>query len=367
MLNALSGAYLSLSGVDAARETAAKANGLAEALVAKIGSSAAWTLLKLDARSRRADVESAAGEFDAALSDARDAQAEALTLAGATVSASAPAGVDSPENELAVAYQRVGDVERARGDFDAARTTYQAWRDRAATLRVAQPNEMLWLRNEMFAIQRLGDLALSDGATSEASALFDDYLSRAEAFAAAKPADAIGIEALAGAHQRLGDAALASGDAETAEREYLALQTQAERLTGFDSANFRWREFVAVAWQRSARRGSRARTRSRRWRTSRLIAPSRRRLSPRTPPTPQRATTSPIPTRKSATPCARSVASPKHAPPIRPTKKRWRRWSSTIRTVRSGAVAWRSAASGSAKRWPHQGIAPAPPSNSAPA
>ncbi len=250
LLNALSGAYLSLSGVDAARETAAKANGLAEALVAKNPSSAAWTLLKLDARSRRADVESAAGEFDAALSDARDAQAEALTLAGATVSASAPAGVDSPENELAVAYQHVGDVERARGDFDAARTTYRAWRDRAATLRVAQPNEMLWLRNEMFAILRLGDLALSEGATSEASAVFDDYLSRAEAFAAAKPADAIGVEALAGAHQRLGDAALASGDAETAEREYLALQTNAERLTGFDSANFRWREFVAVAWQR---------------------------------------------------------------------------------------------------------------------
>ena len=103
----------------------------------------------------------------------------------------------------------------------------------------------------MFAIQRLGDLALSDGATTQAcGALFADYLSRAEAFAAAKPADAIGVEALAGAHQRLGDAALASGDAETAEREYLALQTHAERLTGFDSANFRWREFVAVAWQR---------------------------------------------------------------------------------------------------------------------
>ena len=86
--------------------------------------------------------------------------------------------------------------------------------------------------------------------TSEAAARFADYLSRAETFASARPTDAIGFEALAGAHQRLGDVALAAGDAETAEREYLALQTNAEQLIGFDSANFRWREFVAVAWQR---------------------------------------------------------------------------------------------------------------------
>ena len=250
LLNALSVAYLSLSGVAAAQEMAVKANALADALVAKDGSNAAWARLRLEARGRRADAENAAGDSDAALADAREAQAAALALAGATVSAAAPAGVDSPENELAVAYQRVGDLNRARGAFDDARVAYQAWRDRAAALRAAQPNETLWLRNEMFAIQRLGDLALSGGATTPAMALFTDYLSRAEAFAAARPADAIGVEALAGAHQRLGDAALASGDAETAEREYLALQTYAERLIGFDSANFRWREFVAVAWQR---------------------------------------------------------------------------------------------------------------------
>jgi hypothetical protein len=236
LLDALSVAYLSLSGAAAAQEMAVKANALADALVAKDGSNAAWALLRLEARG--------------ALADAHEAQATALALAGPAAPAAASAGVDSPENELAVAYQRVGDLNRARGAFDDARVAYQAWRDRAAALRAAQPNETLWLRNEMFAIQRLGDLALSGGATTPAKALFTDYLSRAEAFAAARPADAIGVEALAGAHQRLGDAALAAGDAEAAEREYLALQTYAERLIGFDSANFRWREFVAVAWQR---------------------------------------------------------------------------------------------------------------------
>jgi len=250
LLNALSVAYLSLSGVAAAQETAVKANALADALVAKDGSNAGWALLRLEARGRRADAENAAGDSDAALEDARAARAAALALAGAAISAVAPAGVESPENQLAIADQRVGDLNRARGAFDDARVVYQAWRDRAAALRAAQPNETLWLRNEMFAIQRLGDLALSGGATTPAAALFADYLSRAEAFAAARPTDAIGVEALAGAHQRLGDAALASGEAEAAEREYLAQQTYAEQLIGFDSANFRWREFVAVAWQR---------------------------------------------------------------------------------------------------------------------
>ena len=234
LLNALSVAYLSLSGAAAAQEMAVKANALADALVAKDGSNAAWARLRLEARGRRADAENAAGDSDAALADAREAQGAALALAGATVSAAAAAGVDSPENELAVADQRVGDLNRARGAFDDARVAYQAWRDRAAALRAAQPKETLWLRNEMFAIQRLGDLALSSGATTPAMAYFADYLSRAEAFVAARPNDAIGVEALAGAHQRLGDAALASGDAETAEREYLAQQTYAERLIGFD-------------------------------------------------------------------------------------------------------------------------------------
>jgi hypothetical protein len=250
LLDALSVADLSLNGVAAAQEMAVKANALADALVAKDGSNADWALLRLEARGRRADAESAAGDYGSALADAREALAAAVTLAGPTISASAPAGVDNPENQLAVAYQRVGDVNRARGAFDEARLAYQAWRDRAAALRAAQPNQTLWLRNELFAVQRLGDLALAGGATADAAGLFADYLSRAEAFAAAKPADAIAVEALAFARQRLGDAALALGDAETAEREYLASQADAERLTGFDSANFRWREFVAVAWQR---------------------------------------------------------------------------------------------------------------------
>jgi hypothetical protein len=250
LLDALSFAYLSLNGVAAAEETAAKANGLADALVAKDASNAAWTLLKLEARGRRADAKTAAGDSDAALADAREAQAAALALAGATPSAGASAGFDGAENQLAIADQRVGDLLRARGEFDEARSTYQAWRDRAVALAAVQPRETLWLRNAMFAVQRLGDLALSSGATADAAVLFADYLARAQAFAAARPADAIGVEALAGAHQRLGDAALATGDMETADREYAALKDNAERLTGFDSANFRWREFVAIAWQR---------------------------------------------------------------------------------------------------------------------
>ena len=250
LLNGLSVAYLSLNGVAAAQEMAVKANGLADGLVAANPSNAAWMLLKLEARGRRAEAEAAAGNSDPALADAGEAQRMALALCGPTIAASAPVGLDSPENQLAVAYQRVGDLNRAEGAFEAARSAYQAWRERAGALRAAQPSQTLWLRNEMFAIQRLGDLALAGDAASEAAARFADYLARAETFASARPTDAIGFEALAGAHQRLGDVALAAGDAETAQREYLALQVNAERLIGFDSANFRWREFVAVAWQR---------------------------------------------------------------------------------------------------------------------
>ena len=207
-------------------------------------------LLRLEARGRRADAEAAAGDFDAALADARQAQAAALALAGATISASAPAGVDSPENQLAIAYQRVGDLNRARGDFDDARAAYQAWRDRAAALRAAQPNETLWLRNEMFAIQRLGDLALSGGATSRGGGLFADYLSAPKR--SLRPSPPTRSASRRSPAPISASATPRSPPATPRPRSanISRCRTNAERLIGFDSANFRWREFVAVAWQR---------------------------------------------------------------------------------------------------------------------
>ena len=81
LLNGLSVAYLSLNGVAAAQEMAVKANGLADGLVAADPSNAAWMLLKLEARGRRAEAEAAAGNSDAALADAGEAQRMALALA----------------------------------------------------------------------------------------------------------------------------------------------------------------------------------------------------------------------------------------------------------------------------------------------
>jgi len=251
LLNAMSVAYLSLSGAATAHEMAARANGLADALHAKNPADANWTVLWFEARGRLADAEAALGDSDAALANARQGQTAALTLAGPTPSAPPPpAGVDAVENQLAIADQRVGDLLRARGDFDGARGAYENWRARAAALRAAQPGETLWLRNDMFAIERLGDLAFSNGDIQQAKALFGDYLVGANVFAAARPQDAIGSEGLATAHERIGDADLAGGDADGAEREYLDMQRYAERLVGFDAANFRWREDFALASQR---------------------------------------------------------------------------------------------------------------------
>jgi hypothetical protein len=251
LLNAMSVAYLSLSGAAKAAEMATRANGLADSLHAKDPANVEWTLLWLEARGRRADAEAAEGDSEAALADARQGAAAALALVGPAPQAPPePAGVDSVENQLAIADQRVGDLLRARGDFNGARGAYESWRARAAALRAAQPADMLWLRNDMFAIQRLGDLAFATDDVQLATALFGDYLLRASEYVAARPQDAIAIEALAGAHQRVGDAALATGDPNAAEREYLELQRYAGLLTGFDAANFRWREFLAVASQR---------------------------------------------------------------------------------------------------------------------
>ncbi|THD47223.1 MAG: ATP-binding protein [Bradyrhizobium sp.] len=254
LLDAMSVAYLSLSGATTARQMAERANDLADQLHAKAPADADWTVLWLEARGRRADAKAALGDMEGALADARQGQAAALALAGPKPHAPPPpAGVDAVENQLAVADQRIGDLLRARGDFDGARFAYEDWRARSASLRAEQPTDTLWLRNDMFSIQRLGDLAMSSGSADGvqmASALFGDYLLLASEFSAARPQDAIGVEALFNAHERVGDAALAGGDADAAKREYLDMQRHAEGLIGFDAANFRWREDFAVASQR---------------------------------------------------------------------------------------------------------------------
>ena len=63
LLDALSVAYLSLSGVDAARRDGGQSERARRSAVAKDPSSAAWTLLWLDARGRRADAEKRGGRF----------------------------------------------------------------------------------------------------------------------------------------------------------------------------------------------------------------------------------------------------------------------------------------------------------------
>ena len=112
----------------------------------------------------------------------------------------------------------------------------------------------LWLRNDMFAIQRLGDLAFCDRRLQLATALFADYLSRAGEFVAARPQDAIALEALAAAHQRVGDAALASRRRRGGRKRISGFSRLFSRPARLRRREFPCREIAAVASQRLGRR-----------------------------------------------------------------------------------------------------------------
>ena len=91
------------------------------------------------------------------------------------------------QEELAVAYSRVGDVAQARGDLAAAEQAYTQELVISERLAGLDPANTGWQRALAAAYGRVGDVAQARGDLAAAEQAFTQYLAISERLAAARP------------------------------------------------------------------------------------------------------------------------------------------------------------------------------------
>ncbi|MEU5871924.1 tetratricopeptide repeat protein [Glycomyces sp. NPDC047369] len=143
---------------------------------------------------------------------------DALTIDN-VLAAAMPDNVQA-QRDLSVSYNRLGDLARATGDTPAAERYYQDTLTIHKALAAAMPDNVQAQRDLSVSYNRLGDLARAAGDTPTAERYYQDALTIAQALAEAMPDNVEAQRDLAISYNRLGDLARATGDTPTAERYY---------------------------------------------------------------------------------------------------------------------------------------------------
>ena len=133
------------------------------------------------------DVAVSAGKLD----DARDWFDKALTVTKALAD-KAPSNTDWTDwqRELALSYQRLGGVAMSAGKLVDARTWFDKALAVATTLAAADPINTAWQRDLSISYERLGDVAVYAGKLDDARTWFDKVLAVRKALAAKDPTNA---------------------------------------------------------------------------------------------------------------------------------------------------------------------------------
>lgn len=243
-------------GDSRAIETATSQNELADSLLARDPANLDYLRLWAIARGRLSDAYF--WECDCALAMQRGqeaAQANIKYLA-------AYPDDDYMHDRLIGDYQTIGDSARLIGDLDGADAAYAAWLKDVAAAAAKKPDDVRWLADLAYVYERLGDQLELQGKPVEAAAQYQAYFDTSTELVKSSPRDLNFLSALVQSHERRGDNLLAQGNATQALGEYKQFLVLATRLIERcdtcepgstpvpDPSNFRYREFVARAYQR---------------------------------------------------------------------------------------------------------------------
>jgi len=198
------------------------------------------------------DLAEAAGDAAAA----RDWYTQALEIAQRLVQlVQADPGNVEFQRDLAISYNKLGDLAEAAGDAAAARDWYtQALEiaQRLVQLVQADPGNVEFQRDLAISYERLGDVSRLDGDLPTA---IDYYTRSLETWArviAMNPTDLLNQRGPCIPHERLGVIAQETGDVDAARRHFTAALEIAERVHAIDPTNAMFAADVAHFRQRLA-------------------------------------------------------------------------------------------------------------------
>jgi tetratricopeptide (TPR) repeat protein len=193
---------------------------------------------------RMGDLARAAGDLDGA----RSAYQEAMTIR-ARLAASDPTNTDW-QRDLSISHNKMGDLARVAGDLDGARSAYQEAMAITARLAASDPTNTDWQRDLSISHNRMGDLAREAGDLDGARTAYQEAMAITARLAASDPTNTDWQRDLSISHNRMGDLARVAGDLDGARSAYQEAMAIAARLAASDPTNTGWQRDLSVSHDR---------------------------------------------------------------------------------------------------------------------
>ena len=150
------------------------------------------------------------------------------------------------KRSLALAYIRVGDVERAKGELAIALSAYRDSLIIVERLAKSVPNDRERQRDLSVAYERIGRVQQLQGDFASALKSFGDGLVIAETLAKAAPRDPNGQRDLALAHSEVGEVQVKQGDLNAALVSYSASVAIMDSVVKSDPGNAHWKTSLRI-------------------------------------------------------------------------------------------------------------------------
>ena len=157
------------------------------------------------------------------------------------------------QRDLSVSFNKIGDVQVARGDLDAA---LRAYRDSLAIrekLAAQDPGNAGWQRDLSVSFNKIGDVQVARGDLDAALRAYRDSLAIPEKLAAQDPGNAGWQRDLSVSFKKIGDVQVARGDLDAALQAYRDSLAIREKLAAQDPGNAGWQRDLWVSLWRLAR------------------------------------------------------------------------------------------------------------------
>jgi tetratricopeptide (TPR) repeat protein len=238
---ALARNYATLDNPELQRQRTTQAMELMEAFAADGPTDLAWQNDLAIAYDQLGDVLQAQSRLKEALASYRASAAIAERLA------------DDPSytgrhHDLAVNYIKVGDIDLARGALDEALVSYGASYDLAQRLVAVDPGNGRWQESVLTAQQKIGDVQRMQGELDAALASFQSGRAIAVRFAARDPGNGDWQRRLATSHIRIGDVLALQNKPDEALASYRASHAIAERFA--ENGGPGWQSDLGISHER---------------------------------------------------------------------------------------------------------------------
>ena len=172
---------------------------------------------------------------------------DAGRLPDALRAANAAADAATTDQDRAVAFTDMGDLQLAQGTLDAAAKSYMAAHPMMERLAHDEPSNDASQRNLSVSYINIGDVQVAKGDLPAALISYGKSLAIRERLAKADPSTAASKRDLAGVYNKIGDVQVVRGDLTTALINYRASLDTVEQMARVEPSNPGWQWDLSIA------------------------------------------------------------------------------------------------------------------------